>query len=85
VLCGESGVRFIRWWRFEPHKAQSLALAVAMKPNFTQAVAFAAAAYVYSKPEVWNSGLALAFLPLVFYVVLSYLDGSELTPQASIP
>jgi hypothetical protein len=56
-----------------------------MKPNFTQAVAFAAAAYVYSKPEVWNSGLALAFLPLVFYVVLSYLDGSELTPQASIP
>jgi hypothetical protein len=52
-----------------------------MGATIVQSIAFGIAAYVYSKPEVYSSGWAWALLPGVVYVVYSFLDGSELTPQ----
>lgn len=52
-----------------------------MGATVVQSIAFAAAAYIYSKPEVYTSAWAWALLPAVVYVVYSFLDGSELTPQ----
>eukprot|EP00238_Polyblepharides_amylifera_P015811 CAMPEP_0196582012 /NCGR_PEP_ID=MMETSP1081-20130531/37023_1 /TAXON_ID=36882 /ORGANISM="Pyramimonas amylifera, Strain CCMP720" /LENGTH=312 /DNA_ID=CAMNT_0041902465 /DNA_START=57 /DNA_END=995 /DNA_ORIENTATION=+ len=46
-----------------------------------QAVMFAVIAFYYSKQEVYTNRFAQVFFPLIFYVVYSFLDGSEYTPQ----
>lgn len=64
------------WWSSQPRGR--------MGATLMQTIAFAAAAYVYSKPEVYTNAWAWALLPTVVYLVYSFLDGSELTPQVNV-
>jgi hypothetical protein len=49
--------------------------------TFLQTVGCAIAVYWYNKPEVYQNHVALLLLPLVTYVLYSYLDGKETTAK----
>jgi len=52
--------------------------------TFLQTVGCAIAVYWYNKPEVYQNHVALLLLPLVTYVLYSYLDGKETTAKGNI-
>mmetsp|Transcript_5762 Transcript_5762/g.11773 ORF Transcript_5762/g.11773 Transcript_5762/m.11773 type:complete len:296 (-) Transcript_5762:652-1539(-) len=52
--------------------------------TFLQTVGCAIAVYWYNKPEVYTNQWALLLLPVVIYVLYSFLDGTENTSKGNI-